>query len=60
MIDNNTVMDEFLKVWAKPVLSEFELQINKEIDDWINEQLTEKFWTTPEEAAEGYWAERLK
>ena len=59
MINNNTVMDEFFKVWAEPVMSEFELQIKKEIDAWIKKQPAEKSWATPQDAVKDYWSERL-
>ena len=57
MIDNNTVMDEFFKVWAEPMMSEFELQIKKELDAWIKTQPMK--YKTAAEATNAFWSEKL-
>lgn len=57
---DKTVMDELFRVYAQPVKSDFELQIQKEKDAWIRKQPAEKSWATPADSAKEFWAERLK
>jgi hypothetical protein len=57
---DTTVMDEWFKVYAMPVQSDFELAMKQEIQAWIKKQPPQKSWSTPAESAKEYWAEKLK
>jgi hypothetical protein len=57
--DNVAVMDELFNVHAQPVKSDFELQIQKEINTWIKKQPAHKSWATPADSAAEFWAEKL-
>ena len=56
---DDTVMDEYWKIYAKPVQSDFELAMKQELNAWIKKQPPQKSWSTPAESAKEFWAERL-
>jgi hypothetical protein len=56
---DDTVMDEYWKIYAKPVQSDFELAMKVEINAWIKKQPPHKSWATPAKAAQEFWNERL-
>ena len=56
---DDTVMDEYWKIYAKPVQSDFELAMKQELNAWIKKQPAHKTWATPASAAREYWAEKL-
>jgi hypothetical protein len=55
-----TIIDEMRKVQASPVLSDFELQMQQEIANWIKKQPAHKCWATPAESTKEFWAEKLE
>jgi hypothetical protein len=52
-------VDELRRIYPQPVKSDFELEIRKEVEDWMKKQPADKFWVTPGQAYEQFWNERL-
>jgi hypothetical protein len=51
--------DEWMRILAKPVRSEFEMTVRKEIEEWMKKQPPEKCWATPAQAYDEFWKEKL-
>lgn len=56
--DRIAVQEEFDCINAKPVVSEFELCIMKDVTDWIYTQ--EKVYDTNKQAICAYWSNKLR
>ncbi len=56
---DDTVMDEYWRIYAKPVKSDFEIQMRKEVELWIRKQPGHKSWASPDRAYAEFWAEKL-
>jgi hypothetical protein len=52
-------VDELRRIYPQSVKSDFELEIRKEVEDWMKKQPADKFWVTPGQAYEQFWNERL-
>jgi hypothetical protein len=51
-------VDELRRIYPQSVKSDFELEIRKEVEDWMKKQPAD-IWATPGQAYEQFWNERL-